>query len=501
MVRWRAQAKPNDMRLLSHQRTFDVKRLKWFLRRLAPSALIRIVLAAMSAQSVVVTRAMAQPKSAPQGNVSSVKHLLLDSRIVGNVTDAALVLGSVTKHQSNPLFVMDKPWEITVNNLYPNVIFDEKDRLYRCWYLVYGSGRYDGLCYAESEDGIRWRKPSLGLVDFGGSTENNLVCLEGAHGVGILLDRREVDPARRFKMFFNIIGSDRQHGPMGVRFSSDGIHWSKASPCPEIQARGDTHNNAFWAPTLSRYVGITRTIRKESGKAIRQVAWTSSEDFLKWSKCKVILEGTEAHLQTYSMPVFHYAGVYVGLPAILDAKTRRVQTELAWSPDTVNWHRICPGTPIIPNAPTEGGYDWGMVFGAVCPILQKDKVLLCYAGGRLPHRGKYDAGLCLATLRPDGFAGYEPKEKSTLGLITTKPVTCTGSRLTISADANGGQVRVVLVDAEGQSVKRSEPVRSDVTDAVVAWQGKPDLAEHVGKEIRLRFELKNARIYSFSFLE
>ncbi len=482
-----------------------MEHLNRFPRRLALSALIGVVLAAIFARSVVGARAP-QPESGPQEPCTPVKYLMLDSRIIEGVTDAALVLGRVTKHASNPLFVRDKPWEVTVNNLYPNVLYDEERGLYRCWYLVYGSGRYDGLCYAESEDGIAWRKPNLGLVDFGGTTENNLICLKGAHGVGVFLDHGrgrtgEADPAKRFKMFFNIIGLNKEHGPMGVRFSSDGIHWSESWPSTEIRARGDTHNNALWAPTLGRYVGITRTIRREQGKAIRQVAWTSSEDFLTWSECEVVLEGTEAHLQTYSMPVFYYAGVYIGLPSILDTRSRRVQTELAWSPDTVHWHRLYPGTPIIPNAAAKDGYDWGMVFAAVRPIFQKDKILLYYAGGRLPHRGTYDAGLCLATLRPDGFAGYEPKEKGTVGVITTRPVRCTGSHLTISADTSGGEVCVALLDVAGHPINRSEPICSDVTDAVVAWEAKSDLAKHAGKKIRLRFELRNSRIYSFGFTQ
>ena len=31
------------------------------------------------------------------------------------------------------------------------------------------------MCYAESEDGIRWTKPSLGVVEFQGSTDNNII--------------------------------------------------------------------------------------------------------------------------------------------------------------------------------------------------------------------------------------------------------------------------------------------------------------------------------------
>jgi hypothetical protein len=437
----------------------------------------------------------------PPAIVTPTKYLLLDSRIVDHVAGAELVLGEVAKHEANPLLTIDRPWEVTVNNLYPNVLYDEQRKLHRCWYLVYGSGRYDGLCYAESDDGVVWRKPDLGLVEFDGSKHNNLVRREGAHGVGVFLDHRELDPARRHKMFFNMILPDGEHGPMGVCFSRDGIHWSAPLSCPEVQARGDTHNNALWAPTLGRYVGITRTIRRKEGKAIRQVAWTSSEDFRNWTKCRVVLEGLEDHLQVYSMPVFYYGGVYLGLPTVLDTNTRRVHTELAWSPDTIHWQRVRPGTPLIPNAASEEGYDWGMVFSSAHPIFEKNEIRLYYAGGKLPHRGKYDAGLCLARLRPDGFAGYQPKGEDAVGLVTTKPLTCSGTRLCITADAESGRVGIDLLDDRGQPLGHSEPISADVTDAAVQWKRKLDLAKFLGKKIRLRFEFQNARVYAFRFSE
>ncbi len=433
--------------------------------------------------------------------MNSAKHLLLDSRIIESVAGAELVVGNVVKHEGNPLFVIDKPWEVTVNNLYPNVLYSEPRELFQCWYLVYGSGRYDGLCYAQSRDGIAWEKPNLGLVEFKGSKNNNLIRRDGSHGVGVFLDHHETNPARRYKMFFNIIGPNSNHGPMGVCFSGDGIHWSDPLSCPEVEARGDTHNNAFWAPTQGKYVGITRTIRRVNGMPIRQVAWTTSKDFVRWTKCKVVLEGLEDHLQVYSMPVFHRGGVYLGLPAILDTKTRRVQTELAWSPDAMKWERLCPGIPLIPNAATNDGYDWGMVFAAVCPVFRKDNILLYYAGGKLPHRGKYDAGLCLATLRPDGHAGYETKGTDAVGFVTTKLIRCTGTCLRVTGDAEGGQIRISLFNDRNQRLSQSEFITANVTDAAVKWRGRADLSEYLDSRIQLRFELRNATIYAFSFGE
>ena len=60
-------------------------------------------------------------------------YLLLDSRIVDTVRDAELKLGTVTKHPANPLFGRDKPWEVNLDNLYPNVAYDDS--------LLDGKGR------------------------------------------------------------------------------------------------------------------------------------------------------------------------------------------------------------------------------------------------------------------------------------------------------------------------------------------------------------------------
>ncbi len=65
------------------------------------------------------------------------KYLMLDSRVIANVRNAQLTLGAVKKHPANPLFGEDEPWEKRYDNLYARVIYDEQDRLYKCWYMPF----------------------------------------------------------------------------------------------------------------------------------------------------------------------------------------------------------------------------------------------------------------------------------------------------------------------------------------------------------------------------
>ena len=446
------------------------------------------------------------------------KFLLLDERIVESVENAKLTVGTVEKHNRNPLFAEDKPWEPRFDNLYANVFYDEDEDLYKCWYSPFiidesttntprkdrvnggkfkyqgkhtGRRREMGICYAVSRDGIRWEKPSLGVVEFEGSKENNLVW-RGPHGSGIFKDPREPDPKRRYKAFFK--------GKMiSVGFSRDGIRWSGAIECPEANVRGDTHNNAFWAPTLGEYVGITRTWAKPRG---RQVARTSSKDFLKWTKADVVLEGMENHLQTYAMPVFYYAGVYIGLPAIYDSDADRTHTELAWSPDTVAWHRIEPGTPLIANSTERGQYDWGTVYAAAYPVFLKDEIRLYYGACDDRHFGWRNGYFCLAMLRPDGFAGYEPISSEAPAVIATRPILSTGRPVTLTADVRkGGSVTATLFDADGNKLAHSKPLKKNATDTKLKWPGKFTSTALKGRTIHLEFQLRNAKLYSFAFQE
>ncbi|MDX1702588.1 MAG: hypothetical protein R3250_18300, partial [Melioribacteraceae bacterium] len=173
-------------------------------------------------------------------------YLLLDSRIIESTENAVLKVGTVQKHPSNPLFSEDKPWEKRFDNLYGNVIYDEEEKIYKCWYSPFivdysakgmslkdrDNKAYDvpenremGICYATSEDGILWKKPELGIVKYNGSKANNIIWRgsgdigehwHGPHGSGIFKDLQEEDPNRRYKAIL-------KGEILSVAFSADGI--------------------------------------------------------------------------------------------------------------------------------------------------------------------------------------------------------------------------------------------------------------------------------------
>ena len=439
--------------------------------------------------------------SCGQTNKSKVsKYLLLDSRIVEEVTNAKLEVGTVVKHSTNPLFEEEKEWEMRFDNLYGNVIFDEEEQIYKCWYCPFivdssatgmtieeRSRRYRdpenremAICYATSVDRISWEKPELGLVEYNGSKQNNIVW-RGPHGAGIFKDLQEEDPAKRYKVIFQ---------GMSVSFSADGIHWDKKTKVNGVDVAGDTHNNAFWAPTLNKYVGITRTWGPEFG---REVARIESDDFINWTKEEVVMHGMEKDLQTYAMPVFFYGGVYMGLVAIHQQSSDRVWTELTWSPDTKTWHRIDAGNALIPCSEKELDYDYGCVYPCAYPVFKDDEIQLYYGASDWLHYSWRNGSLALATLRQDGFAGYVQIEKGSKGIIFTKSIPYQGERISLTADVEeGGSITVSVINDEGETIEAAA-VTKTVTDVELKFDAKIKSGN-----IQLKIEISQAKVYAFN---
>jgi hypothetical protein len=448
-------------------------------------------------------------------------HLLLDSRIVDNTSNAELSLGTVVKHSANPLFEEDNPWERRFDNLYANVIFDAEEQIYKCWYSpfivsqstkgmtmqerkdqIYGKHPQEmGICYATSIDGISWHKPALGLVEYEGSQSNNIVWCGGGvhkdwggpHGAGIFKDLHDSDPGRRYKAIL-------KDKILSVAFSADGIHWGPAIACPDANSAGDTHNNAFWAPSLGKYVGITRQWRRTDKEHTRQVARIESDDFINWSKTEIVLEGLDSNQQLYAMPVFYHGGVYLGLVAVHDQETDRVWTELTWSPDTVTWHRVMPGTPFIGNDGEYGDYDWGCVYAAATPVFVEDEIRLYYGASDGLHTSWRDGYFALATLRPDGFAGYTATDAAKAASLTTTPVRGDGAAsLRVSADVeDGGELVVSILDQDMQPLAESESMTGALSNAFVTWPDSSVLDAIGSEPVQLRFAFRDATVYAFT---
>ena len=100
------------------------------------------------------------------------KQMFIDDFFIESLTGARRVLNHPDKVTVDaPLHTItpDKPWESTTPS--GAVHYDEINRTFRMYY----PGVNSHVCVIESTDGIHWERPNLGLVEFEGSRDNNIV--------------------------------------------------------------------------------------------------------------------------------------------------------------------------------------------------------------------------------------------------------------------------------------------------------------------------------------
>ncbi len=113
-------------------------------------------------------------------DIGSRWELFVDDYLIDELSGGA----RQTLHHPTPqdvAIVHDEPWEGNATNYHS--IFKDGD-LFRLYYKASQYTTTEGnldwthplyYCYAESDDGIHWRKPELGLIEFKGSKKNNIM--------------------------------------------------------------------------------------------------------------------------------------------------------------------------------------------------------------------------------------------------------------------------------------------------------------------------------------
>ncbi len=245
--------------------------------------------------------------------VGNRKQLFIDRRFFDRSSGVELRMNPPSQ-PPDPVLRADKPWEALGVGGYSTVIREADDH-FRLWYAaqMLSGGPQEGavrLCYAESDDGIDWRKPELGLVTFRGSRANNIVApldeRQSMQGATVYIDERAPADARyllwtKYQPRDDELAAGAKPG-LWAMHSPDGLRWTydDGQPNPPDQMC-DTQNVFFWDDRIDQYVGYTRvheTQRRdeaaemELGKRYRSVGRITSPDFKNWSQpTLIVLEG------------------------------------------------------------------------------------------------------------------------------------------------------------------------------------------------------------------
>jgi len=432
-------------------------------------------------------------------NIGGVRQLFVDDYIVSERENVRLTLHQPAKYPGNPVLLPDKPWEAKSVALYGTVFYDEDDRLFKMWYRAIDDTCY--ACCATSEDGIHWEKPLLRVKSHKGSTENNIVLGSVSpkfylDGFAVVKDRREPDPGRRYKML--TYNGERRFAAM---VSPDGIHWNG----PVNSKEHDTGDvvSMYFDSGLGQYVALLkRRYVYEDGSKVRARLLAFSNDFITWSAPQWALvpdDRDPPSTHYYSHVAYEYEGLRMGYVSVFIKDTELIDTHLCHSRDGRTWHRYRERVPFLPNS--EGTFDGGMLLAGAGGLVVRDgKIWIYYSGygtdhgGRERTEGPVKNGIGLAYLRVDGFVSADGGPAG--GTLLTKPLAGEGATLHVNADARDGEVRAEVLDAQGTVLARTRPVVGDALDAAMTWEGAPP-APPAGEAVRLRFHLRDAKLYSF----
>ena len=215
--------------------------------------------------------------------VGSRLELFVDDWLIARMDNLSLVM-----HRPRPgevVMEFNRPWEGEYS-AYVTVFQDED--IFRMYYRGVGADRSskEVYAYAESHDGVQWKRPSLGLKSFQGSTDNNIIWMgKGSHNFAPFKDSNPNVPAdERYKA---VAG-----GPLRAFASADGLNWRQIREDPIISDGAfDSQNLVFWDPLRKNYVAFYRDFirpRGEAGKflwfsGIRGIKTATSPDFLNWT--------------------------------------------------------------------------------------------------------------------------------------------------------------------------------------------------------------------------
>jgi len=470
-------------------------------------------------------------------DVGTRAQLFVDQVLVRSTQNVCFTLHPAQKHPNNPLVVADKPWEGWRLEIYGSVLYDQEEQLFKMWYIGEEPSFFAPYptLYATSHDGIHWEKPLVGTIPSPKTRAHNAVA-EQTELAGVIKDRADPDPSRRYKM---IRWANDLHG-YHTMVSPDGLHWTQFSKEPIC--RGADVITGYFDEARALYVAFPKIVTPVRGHDRRCFYVITSPDFLTWSEPKLAFapdlrddagslarieevrpmldvpdEPGLMHTDFYGVGVYPHESCTLGFLWMLsinnDARYGNQEgpgeLQLAVSRDLEDWERPFR----IPCVPRGGGGEWdsGFFVTAARALRVGDEVWLYYGGSNYTHGTpclyraegtgrltEFTGSIGLAVWKADRFVSADGPGEG--GTLTTVPIVYLGEHLELNAaTGEGGSIRVELLDLSGKVLACSKPVSGDSLRHQVVWSGGADLRKMSGTPLSIRFHLRSAELYAFAF--
>ena len=479
---------------------------------------LRPILAALLTLVVCPCIAAAAEADPPQV-LEAGTHPLVDRVLIAELKGAAHVLHPPVRREA--VLTMDRPWEGKMS-AYGTVTRDGAGKV-RIYYR--GGGDVDPpevTCVALSDDGVSFRRPSLGMYEVRGTRDNNVVFTADrpsygeSHNFAPFLDANPAAPADARWKAVALRRDEDEEGEsrrmLTVLGSADGLRWRPLADRPVIREGSfDSLNIAFFDAARGEYACYFRV----GNNGMRSIARARSKDFLSWTIDPPLNFRPPQDEQWYTSGVAPYPGVgglYLAMPmrfvpqrktvgdpprktdGLSDAVLMSSRDGATWDrtfrealvrpgPDPGNWGDAhgnnTPLAGVVETAPGEWSVYWFEGYGTAAPRVRRGTVR---AHGLASVRAGAGGGeFVTPPLRlPDGAAA--------------------GRTLRINhATSAVGSVRVELLGAggaplEGYSAADCDEIYGDEPARPVVWRGGASLP--AAGSFRLRFVLRDADVYA-----
>lgn len=413
--------------------------------------------------------------------------------------------------------VHEEPWE--GNTCFYHTVFKDGDR-YRMYHRGSHSSdehslKHEVVCYAESSDGKRWEKPDLGIVEFAGSRQNNIIW-DAAIASHNFAPFKDTNPACLPEAQYKALGSKGMEGLYALA-SADGIYWSFLQKEAVItDGAFDSQNLAFWDAERSCYVDYHRDGRQHGDMKVRDIKTATSKDFIHWQVPEWLDYGDAPveHLYINQVsPYYRAPHMYFGFPKRFtpgrtesDGASGGLSDSVFMSSrDGLHFKRwgeafLRPGLQPERWINRNNMIAWGLVeTEADMPGLPPEISIYSMEGY---YRGD-SCQLRRFTLRRDGFVSANAPRRG--GELLTKLFLFSGSELFLNVSTSAaGSVRVELQDKtehqiEGFAISDCEPIYGDELERVVRWNGGSDVSHLNGVPVRLRFVMDDADLFAMQW--
>jgi len=505
-------------------------------------------------------------------DVGREKQVLVDDLVIESAENVCRTWHHPVR-SGGPVLRKDQPWEhktyFSCNTW--QVIRDPKDGLFKCWYVDWRKpdiGPDDPavgnstihILYAESEDGIEWRKPPLGIEKIDGLDTN--VVIPNAYNLGLVLDPHEQDERRRFKgAYTQFLPGSHDVAEILAASSGDGIHWQPYEERPVMGRSGSRlddviilHYDPFGRLFVmnTRHYDMYAVARNLKSPVVghwcppyypldwrrvnkRRVWQCESADMIHWTEPYPVLEiqdGVDDLDECfYGLCQFPMGGVKIGFLNIYYYVPNTMCVRLVYSRNGKTWEHLNKRQPFL-QPEGEGTWDAYMVTIPSPPIEVGDELYVYHGGSRNHHDwwitgaregldvpeatdlDEVEYALGLAKLRLDGFASLDAGPARP-GILITRTLISDGTALVVNARClSGGSIAAEIVDVndevvEGFSRGECDVFTGDDVRHTFSWGGRSEIP--VGSTARadypepererfrkIRFYMEKAELYSFA---